>query len=257
MQTENLTGFNIINHDDPFITGMIKATLIWSFIYAVIRVITQLLNEKSVKSKHGLSHRVYVIIYTFYCLILGSIQFQNLDHYIQNMYNPSMHEYEITPLTNEQAIFFFMISGFEIADVMIRLINNTLGTVFIIHHILHLIAYAYGGLIWRQYGSGFMVHLLLSEWRDIVYVWIKVFDQLYIKYKLLHYLDAVFVVIVVPMLWKFAYHVMVYDAIPYIYKVSIMAYGVMLGVWLKDRLKWNWKKTRDSSGDMKKETKMK
>ena len=58
---------------------MLNSSLLWLILYGCIRLLIQFVNEKSVKSKHGLSHRIYVIIYTFYCLIFGSIQFENLE----------------------------------------------------------------------------------------------------------------------------------------------------------------------------------
>ena len=229
--------------EDPFIFGITKATVIWLLIFGIVRVLSSSVVDERIKFSRGsLAHRIYVSIYTVYCLTSGSQQFPTVQSYLSAMYRPPFDEYASLGVTSDQRVFFFMISGFEIADGIIRYFHGTLDTIFIVHHVLHLIAYAYGGLIWRQYGWGFLVHLILSEWRDIAYVTIKMLDQIRIQLDFLHYVDAICVLVVVPFLWKFAYTVCTVEDIDLIYKVSIIAYGIMLAKWFKDRLQWNWRK---------------
>ena len=81
---------------------------------------------------------------------------------------------------------------------------------------MQLVAYAYGGLIWKEYGWAFLIHLLLSEWRDVSYVLIKVIGDIQLESIMntkklllrLHYADAVCVMVAIPFcgnlpVWQF------------------------------------------------------
>lgn len=214
-------------------------------LFALIRILSTFVPDERIKySRDGLSHRISILFYTIYCLISGSLQFPTFDSYRSALYEAPLEEYASFGVTADQREFFFMISGFEIADGIIRCFHGTFTNIHIIHHALHLIAYMYGGLIWKQYGWGFLVHLILCEWRDIVVVMIRLLNQIRItrSYRMLHYFDVLCVVVINPFLWKFAYNVCMVRDIDMVYKVSIIAYGVMLAKWFKDRLQWNWKK---------------
>merc|ERR1712183_1130194 len=124
----------------------------------------------------SLAHRVYVAVYTSYCLIIGSQQFNTMSTYANLLlfdHRISLHQYAKLGVTPEQRVFFFMISGYEIAEGIIRYVHGTFSGIYMLHHLLHLVAYAYGGLVRRCLGWAFMVHLLLCEWRDIVCNWTK------------------------------------------------------------------------------------
>ena len=106
---------------------------------------------------------------------------------------------------------------------------------------LHMIAYL-GVCMFDKCGSGFTIHLVLSEWKEFVYPLLRISmkknrSKPSQHLMLLAVTDGVFCFVFTCLLWLFALHVLLSETIPIIFKVAIAAYGIILGIWLKGRLK--------------------
>ena len=232
-----------LSAQDSVQTGLVKTTLFWLVIFGIIRTFSELVPDQRIKySRDSFAYRVCRLLYNSFCIIIGSQQFPTLQTYVTALYQPPLDDYISLGVTSNQTVCFFMSAGYVIADGIIRHFHGTFGTNYIIHHVIFLIAYGYGGLIRKQFGWGLLVHLIIGEWRDVVFVVIKMLEQIRSGCVWLHYADGVCVTLLTLLMWKFEYNVCVMKDLDVVYKVPAVVMIMLLAQWTKGRLQWNRKK---------------
>lgn len=156
---------------------------------------------------------------------------------------------------NVDYAMFTMVCVYEISDWVINgIILGRMRYAHHVHHVLHLIAYG-GAMAWRQAAPAFLLHLLLSEVKELAYPVLQVIVRLKSaatrdnpvrnKVNLLVFsaslLDTILCTLSTAMLWLFALAVLSCRDVLLVFKATIVVYGVLLAIWLKGRCKSNMK----------------
>jgi hypothetical protein len=177
--------------------------------------------------------------------------------------NPPISTWAGLTATPSQNAIFIYVCGYELADWLVNgVILRRMKFEKHLHHLLHMIAYA-GALAWGRTAHGFILHLLLSELKELAYpllqvmlrvpeahgvrsstkngtvaiglrTWLQGIQKPAIK--ALCFADMVLCVVFTMFLWRFAMVVVLTPEVLLVFKPSIILYGLLLGWWLKGRV---------------------
>eukprot|EP01083_Nonionella_stella_P273527 927871_1 len=135
----------------------IQKTIHWLLFYVAI---------------HVFSFCLWAQMYKIYCLVTAPqvLPFPTLMEYFSSLIFLSLSKVHALPITIDQYHFFVSISAFEIADGIIRkFVTKTLSLEMSFHHVLHMIAYTGIGLIFTRLPVLLIIHLSLTEWKDLCF----------------------------------------------------------------------------------------